>query len=78
MPTTGPDNTAENTDRELWRNDETDHSIHITAVNGIGINVDGLVYVMTLEQWHSLAQLQGLLIRHSDNIRELINVSLGR
>jgi hypothetical protein len=55
--------TAENTDRELWRelHPEGDAysyyapSIHVTAGGGIGINVGGRVHVMPLRKWHALA-----------------------
>lgn len=49
---------VKNTDRELWRAREGDYyapSIHVTEHGGIGINVGGIVFVMTLEQWHELA-----------------------
>lgn len=54
---------TQNTDRELWREPFPDPpgdyyapSIHVTAQGGVGINVGGLVYVMTLRNWHSLAE----------------------
>ena len=52
-----------NTDVELWREPQQDgkvdyysNSIHRTDRGGIGINVGGSVHVMTLEEWHKLAQ----------------------
>jgi hypothetical protein len=51
------DAAAINTDRELWREKESDYyapSIHVTASGGIGINVGGTVIVHTLRTWHLL------------------------
>src|SRR5689334_19662317 len=48
-----------NTDRELWRlvpDSYYSPSIHVTAGNGIGINVGGHVIVMPIERWHALAK----------------------
>lgn len=47
-----------NTDKELWRETEGDYyadSIHVTKDGYIGINVGGLVRVLTLRQWHEFA-----------------------
>ena len=52
------ENSAANTDRELWREAPGDyyaHSIHVTARGGIGINCNGLVIVKPLREWHALA-----------------------
>jgi hypothetical protein len=52
------DGSAQNTDKELWREIEDDFyspSIHVTADGKIGINVGGMVYVKTLRNWHELA-----------------------
>lgn len=49
---------ALNTDRELWREVADDYyapSIHVTASNGISINVGGTVYVKSIRDWHDLA-----------------------
>jgi len=47
-----------NKDRELWREVEGDAyspSIFVTVDGGIGIDVGGMVHVMTLRRWHRLA-----------------------
>ena len=53
------DQPTQNTDRELWRKIPGDYyspSIHVTEDGSIGINVAGLVFVRTIEQWHHLAR----------------------
>jgi hypothetical protein len=54
------DNQAcENTDREIWREREGDFyadSIHVTKQGWIGINCGGHVIVMSLRNWHRVAQ----------------------
>ena len=55
---------AQNTDRELWREREGDFyadSIHVTKDGGIGMNVGGTVFVMTIKAWHSAAALRDRL-----------------
>lgn len=52
------DNTAQNTDRELWREmpgDPCAPSLHVTESGGIGINVGGRVFVKPVREWHCLA-----------------------
>jgi hypothetical protein len=55
------DNQAcENTDRKIWRERPGDFysdSIHATNGGGIGINCGGHVIVMTLRNWHRVAQV---------------------
>ena len=48
---------AMNTDREVWRREDDYYSpsIHVTASGRIGINVNGRVIVMSVENWHQLA-----------------------
>ncbi len=44
-----------NTDREIWRRVPGDYyspTIHVTAGGEIGVNVGGLVYVRSAEEWH--------------------------
>lgn len=44
-----------NTDKEIWRRISGDYyspSIHVTEVNGIGINCGGSVIVAPVEKWH--------------------------
>ncbi len=46
-----------NIDREIWRRVPGDYyspSIHVTADGEIGINVGGLVYVRSVEEWHKV------------------------
>ena len=48
---------AENTDRELWREND-DHyspSIHVTEDGAIGMSIGGNVIVLPIRQWHKLA-----------------------
>ena len=55
---------AQNTDRELWREREGDFyadSIHVTKDGGIGMNVGGTVFVMTIKAWHAAAALRDRL-----------------
>ncbi len=54
--------TAKNTDRELWRerDDYYADSIHVTEGGGIGINCGGTVHVMPLRMWHQLAEADRL------------------
>jgi hypothetical protein len=59
---TGTDNPIDfpvvNTDKEIWREIPGDYyspSIHVTEQNTIGINVCGVVYVKSIEEWHRLA-----------------------
>jgi hypothetical protein len=54
--------TAENTDRELWREPSDGigleayaPSVFVNECGGVGINVGGMVYVMPLRKWHALA-----------------------
>lgn len=50
------DKTAENTDREIWREKPDDYyapSIHVTKEGGIGIDVGGTVIVMDVRDWHA-------------------------
>lgn len=50
---------CENTDRELWRDEEVDGfspSIHVTSDGSIGINVCGTVHVKSIRRWHELAE----------------------
>ena len=52
------DMSAQNTDREIWRETEGDYyspSIHVTPGHGIGMNVGGYVIVMPIDKWHALA-----------------------
>lgn len=61
---TGP---AQNTDREIWREVEGDAyapSVHVTQSGGIGIDVGGLVVVLPVREWHSLAS------RHPQPVNE--------
>lgn len=49
---------CKNTDREIWREIESDYysaSIHVTEQGHIGINVGGCVAVMPINEWHKLA-----------------------
>ena len=50
---------AQNTDRQLWR--ESDNafasSLHVTEAGGIGMNVGGLVIVLSIEKWHALPRI---------------------
>jgi len=49
---------AENTDKEIWREKADDYyspSIHVTKDGSIGINVGGVVIVMPVTEWYSLA-----------------------
>ena len=44
-----------NTDKEIWRETPGDYysnSIHATEDGNIGINVGGIVFVATIEDWH--------------------------
>lgn len=58
-----PVSSAANTDRELWRKGDGDGngmsyyepSIHVTGRGCIGINVGGMVFVRSVEDWHRLA-----------------------
>lgn len=52
------DNTAQNTDVEIWREFPEDYyssSIHVTATGAIGINCGGYVIVLPISRWHELA-----------------------
>lgn len=56
------DMTAQCNDRVIWEAKKSDRyllppSIHVTDGDGIGINVAGSVYVMTIEKWHALPTL---------------------
>jgi hypothetical protein len=56
--TVGNDTNAladENTDRELYRDDYRDYSVHVTVGGGIGFNVGGHVIVKPINEWHALA-----------------------
>lgn len=54
---------AKKTDREIWRKGDGDGngmshyepSIHVTQDEHIGINVGGMVFEKTVEEWHTLA-----------------------
>lgn len=51
--------TAENTDKELWRENPGDYyapSIHVTNEGWIGINVGGKVFVKDVRTWNAMAQ----------------------
>lgn len=51
---------CENTDREIWREQEGDFysaSIFVTESGGIGINVGGLCIVKSVRDWHNLGAL---------------------
>lgn len=54
--------TAKNTDKELYRRDLADPSdpdnfyapsVHVTKDGKIGMNVGGMTYIATIEEWHS-------------------------
>lgn len=48
---------CENTDKEIWREQEGDFysaSIFVTEGGGIGINVGGLCIVKSVRDWHRL------------------------
>jgi len=50
----------QNTDKELFREVNGDYyspSLHVTIGGLIGINVGGSVHVMSLREWHKLAEL---------------------
>lgn len=50
---------AKNTDKEIWRRDPDDAfspSIHVTESGAIGMNVNGMVIVMPVEEWHRLGR----------------------
>ena len=50
--------TAQNTDKEIWRENEDDYyspSIHVTEQGAIGIDVGGTVIVKSIKDWHKLA-----------------------
>jgi hypothetical protein len=49
--------TANNTDRELWREQDDYYadSVFVTEGGAIGINCGGFVYIKTLREWHKLA-----------------------
>ena len=56
------DQAYENTDRELYREPSEiegmsyySNSVHVTKDGKIGMNVGGLVVVMPIAEWHSLA-----------------------
>jgi hypothetical protein len=52
-----PNDTAANTDRQLWResNHPFSNRIWVTEQGAIGMDVGGLCIVMPIRQWHSLA-----------------------
>lgn len=55
---------AANTDRELWRDRDSDYyadSIHVTQGGGIGIDCGGHVIVKPVREWHKLAVPQSLM-----------------
>lgn len=65
-PRTLREQSANNTDREIWRRKSADPSdpdgfyqpsIHVTEGDGIGMNVGGFVIVMPIDKWHALAKL---------------------
>lgn len=46
---------AKNTDVEIWRREPENYyspSIHVTVNGDIGIDVGGLIFVMSVEKWH--------------------------
>ena len=50
---------CKNTDREIWRRIPKDYyspSIHVTEQGNIGMNVGGLVIVLSVEEWHKRAK----------------------
>lgn len=64
------ENTAKNTDRELWREREGDYyanSVSITDNGALAINVGGLVISKSLAAWHEQARSAALhesVVRH--------------
>ena len=76
--------TVQNTDRELWRlipDDEYSPSIHVTQAGDIGINVNGLVVVRTIEMWHALAMQQSSPVQPRFDVAtdiEILNEMLAR
>ncbi len=49
------DCTAANTDRELFReSDFYSPSVHVTKDGKIGMNVGGIVHVLSIQDWHAL------------------------
>lgn len=69
---------AQNHDRELWREQEDYYanSIHVTEQGGIGINCGGLVFVMTLRQWHDLAAELATVKAERDQLQEAMIESM--
>lgn len=52
------DNTAENTDIEIWREKDGDYfspSIHVTRSGNVRIDVSGKVFVKPIKEWHRMA-----------------------
>lgn len=62
-------NVGLNTNRELWREDESAFaaSLFVTEDGGIGINVGGLVIVQPLRVWHEQAARLAALERERDD-----------
>lgn len=59
----GSSGCKENTDVEIWREEEGNYyspSIHKTIDNNIGINVGGLVFVKSAQDWHELAKREAV------------------
>ena len=53
-------NSATNTDEEIWRKTPDDYyspSIHVTRDGQIGINVGGQVIIAPIEAWHEAGRI---------------------
>lgn len=74
------DNTAQNTDKEIWREKEGDYyspSIHVTEHGSIGINVVGTVFVKPVKEWHKIALNHDKLVEALREIKHLKHSRLG-
>lgn len=70
---------VENTDKELWRETPYDYyspSIFVTEHNKIGINVGGMVYVKSVEDWHRMTREIEQLKAMNVKLREIIEKSI--
>jgi hypothetical protein len=70
------DGAAQNTDKSLWEKVPGDYyspKIAVTADGAIVIDVGGICYVRTVEQWHALAEAEFRKQRMTEVLERVTN-----